>query len=281
MKSILVPVDFTPLSNSAIIAAASIAEKTGAKVVLLHNVLRYTPWDPEIEATQSQPAARKREAENGLRALLNSGLLRPLNCQALITEGITDDEIVTKAHNLKVELIVMGCHGDDTAGKHFVDSTIQKVMRRAPAPVILINKDMPELHWKRMLVPASFNESLESAFDKIFTLAKSLDSIVHLLYVNMPDKFKDTPVIREQMNRFAKRINKGLKVEMGVYNHHELETAILEYASENSCDYIGMVTHDHRRDARYLISTTETIGYHSRVPVLSVPVRKKHAVEVM
>lgn len=273
MKSLLVPIDFTPLSLNAVHAAASIASRTEAKIFLLHNVLSFHPWETANEMTDS--AKKTAEAENKLREIQNSGELRPLNCEIIVTHGVSHEEIITKAYNLRVELIVMGSHGNTPAGKHFVDSNVQKVLREAICPVILIDENVTHYSWQRMLVPASFNEKIDREFERIFALAEQLRSTIHLVYINRPDKFKDTPVIVEQINRFISRMPKGVTVESGIYDHHDLEKAILEYAQERKCDSIAMVTHDHRHQAKYLISTTETIACRSMVPVISVPIRKQ------
>ena len=270
MKSILVPIDFSPLSINAVHAAASIAARTEGKIILLHNVLSFHPWETANQMTDSTRITA--EAENKLRQIQNSGELRPLNCEIIVTHGVTHEEIITKAYNLRAELIVMGSHGNTSTDKHFVDSNVQRVMREAICPVILIDEKVTEYPWQKMLVPASFNEQIDRDFERIFLLAQQLRSSVHLVYINRPEKFKDTPVILDQINQLISRMPKGVTIESGIYDHHDLEKGILEYAQEHKCDAIAMLTHDHRRQAKYLISTTETIACRSSVPVISIPI---------
>jgi nucleotide-binding universal stress UspA family protein len=273
MKSILVPIDFSPLSLNAIPAAADIAEKTGAKLILVHNVVDFEPWKSNINDAKGTLEVKIEDAKHQLQKLVESGALRSIECQPLVTVGITHEQITTKAYNLRTDLIVMGSHGNTPSGKHFVDSNIQKILRESPCPVMTINDSTQTFSWTKLLVPLSFNEKRDREFEDVIKLARSLGSTVVLFYVNMPAHFKDTPVIEEHMNRIVKA-HPDINFEKAVYDHHELETAILKYCTEVNAGYIAMMTHDHKRQAKYLISTTETVAYHSPVPVISIPVRK-------
>jgi nucleotide-binding universal stress UspA family protein len=272
MNSILVPLDFSEISMHAIPVAASIAARTGATIILHHNAEMLHRRDSATEADKGL-----QYAENMMNKIANSPLFLGKGIEKLITQGITYEQLIWNARQKDVDLIVMGSHGNTPEGRHFIDSNIQRVLRNAPCPVMTIKDPLTEITWKKVLVPISFNENISTAFEHIRKFAETFNSTVQLLFVNLPDKFRDTTVVERQMADFT-ALYPQLRFEKCIYNSHELESAILEYAAKEKADYIALISHDHHRQAKYLISVTETIAYHASVPVISVPMRKTEPV---
>ncbi len=282
MKAIFVPTDFSELASYAIPVAASLARRTGGKIILHHNVQTLARWNALTAEEQQQHPKVLQEtiaAENKLNQLLGSGELRSLNCQKLITHGITYEQIMIHATDFHADVIVMGSHANLPNGKPFIDSNIQKVLRESSCPVITVRMPQDRVEWNTVLVPLSFNEDVYRAFKKIHYLARSLNSTVHLLYMNRPDKFKETRFIENQMEQFKSRYS-DLRFETKVLDTFEMEKGLLQYIDELKPDYVALITHDHRHQPKYLISTAEAIVYHASVPIMTVPMLKEKPVEM-
>jgi nucleotide-binding universal stress UspA family protein len=283
MKAIFVPIDFSKIAENALPVAASIALNTGAKIILHHNVQTLARWNALSRVEQDQHKevlAETREAEIKLNMYLCRGDLRSLNCQKLITYGITYEEIISNARNLRADLIVMGSPDNIPGGKPFIDSTIQKVLRKSTVPVLSVRGPRIDFSWRKLLVPLSFNEDIHKAFNPVHDLALELNSIVHLLFVNRPDKFKETSFIEKQIANFTEHYP-DLKFEYGVLDSYEMEKGILAYADKIRPSCIVMLTHDHRHQAKYLISTTESVMAQANLPVIGIPILTDSAVRTL
>jgi nucleotide-binding universal stress UspA family protein len=142
LRLILVPTDFSKSSDNALKYAAAFAEKFGAEVLLLHVVQDVSLFIPEavLAAPPLMPPVEQfliaaREAlDRTVRALNLPGLA----IRSEVSEGVPYEEIVRLARERDVDLIVMGTHGHTGLAQVLLGSICEKVVRRAPCPVLSV-----------------------------------------------------------------------------------------------------------------------------------------------
>jgi nucleotide-binding universal stress UspA family protein len=272
MKTILVPIDFSDYALPSAQAAVQIALRTNARIVIMHNVATLMKWESMADAEQKKyPETLGKTIEAGVKMAKFSmqSLFKNMNVIKKITHGIAYESIASMAKKTGANLIVMGSHGNEGSERYFIGSTIQKVMREVACPVMLVKKQFSTKRWKRVVFAANFDEDITRPFLRIKPILKELDPMVYLLYVNTPYNFKDDRTVLQQMNAFMER-HADLRFTTGIYNQYDLDAGILEYAGLVNADCICMVTHKHKHAPKYLISVTESVVYHSQIPVLSV-----------
>lgn len=140
---ILVPVDFSSHSDRAFRYALRLASRFGASVDLLHVVDNpfasgtmtpevYVPNLPEMLDSLLQ------EAEKGLAALKSAAAGERLRVGTRVLTGQPAHTIVEHARTGGFDLIVMGTHGRTGFSHLFVGSVAERVVRRAPCPVLTV-----------------------------------------------------------------------------------------------------------------------------------------------
>ena len=143
IRSLLVPMDFSPSSNKALIYALSFAEQFDAKVTLLNVVepavypteLGYVPVEIDTLHRAMQNSARERLADIAAKRV--PGRFR---ANTLVRVGRPHQEITRAAKELRTDLIVIATHGY-TGLKHVVmGSTAERVVRHAPCPVLTVRE---------------------------------------------------------------------------------------------------------------------------------------------
>lgn len=142
IKTILVPTDFSECSDVAVKYGRAMADTFGASLHLLHVVQDpYTqPWAAEafpaplgdmLEQWQAQARARLQELmPEGERA----------DVMVAVQVGSPFHEIVRYAEEQAVDLIVIGTHGRGPIGHMLLGSVAEKVVRRAPCPVLTVRQ---------------------------------------------------------------------------------------------------------------------------------------------
>lgn len=138
LKKILVPTDFSEHSTKAAIYGAELARKFGAELHLMHSV-EMTPFlygegvyvAPETEA-EIEVAVAKR-----LEELLN-GSTGDLTVVRKIERGHPFVEIIRYAKENDIGLIVLGTHGRGSIEHMLLGSVAEKVVRKAPCPVLTV-----------------------------------------------------------------------------------------------------------------------------------------------
>jgi nucleotide-binding universal stress UspA family protein len=272
MKTVLVPTDFSKYANAGVKLASQIAGKTGSPMILLHNVSSMVNWEglSRLEQSKYQDIQLRTDAgERKLNDIVTQELGNDLDVRTIVTHGITLNEIVSKAEALRAELIVMGSHGDEDPDRTFIGSNVQKVIRYATCPVLATRRGFLNKKVEKIVFASQFDFVVHKPFSEIIKMADALEAKIHLLYINTPAHFKDSPTIKREMNEFCSHYP-GHEFVMAVYNQRDTVTGILEYCHEINADMVALITRDRRRAAKYLVGITELLVSQTDIPVLSV-----------
>lgn len=141
-KHILVPVDGSATSLSAVAKAAELAKAFGSEVTAVYVLDPYpfTGVGADFAYGQAQYlSAATAEANKALeevnQAMANSGVV----VKTLVGEGHAVHEgIVRVGENVGADLIVMGSHGRRGLEKLVLGSVAQRVLQAAHVPVLVV-----------------------------------------------------------------------------------------------------------------------------------------------
>ncbi len=139
MKSILVPVDGSDHASMAAAWAASIAEKVGAKLTLLH-VMQLSSAETMALANMSAEDIKEKIKNQAAqhfdkaRAAMSEGV----EFDTLAEYGSPAETIVGIANANDFDHIVMGSRGLSPIGELLLGSVSEIVLRRAPCPVTIV-----------------------------------------------------------------------------------------------------------------------------------------------
>jgi nucleotide-binding universal stress UspA family protein len=142
LHRILVPTDFSKHSHNALNYAAAFADRFGAALYLLHVVQDLALFIPEavsvappIAPPVKQMTAAVREALD--RVVRENDLSRfEVHCE--VREGTPFYEIIQFAKDAGIDLIIMGTHGHSGLAHVLLGSVTEKVVRKAPCPVLTV-----------------------------------------------------------------------------------------------------------------------------------------------
>jgi nucleotide-binding universal stress UspA family protein len=236
----------------------------------MHNIeTLLTNWSRLSESDRMKYTEIRNQTDkalNEIEEIKSDELLSGLTVDKLITYGVTSDEIVRAAIQTKSDLIVMES-GEPKAGRDFIGSTLQRVVRQTSCPVLFIRKQIAIEKWTKILVPVSLEFDIAVPFKKIAKISEEFGLAIQLLYVKT--QFEDTVEVKKQMNAF-KESYPALQIETAVYDHEDTEKGILEFAKSTKVDCVAMITFEHKHAPGYQMSVTDHILYHATVPVLAI-----------
>jgi nucleotide-binding universal stress UspA family protein len=142
LHRIAVPTDFSKYSQTALTYAAAFAEKFGAELYLLHVVQDLAVFIPDmvtvappLAPSVDQLSAAVREA---LDRLVKEEHLQRFKVHKEVREGTPFYEIIRFAKEADIDLIVMGTHGHSGLAHVLLGSVTEKVVRKAPCPVLTV-----------------------------------------------------------------------------------------------------------------------------------------------
>jgi len=148
IRKILAPVDLSSLSKEGVRCALQIARWQGAEVVV-YNVITVeeTPFpqgDEEWVAGQADRPRVKKTMDERKKLLArfvqeNFGDMLPdLKIRREVEIGTPYKKIVEKAAQEGVDMIIMSTHGRTGLMHMLIGSVTEKVVRRAPCPVLSV-----------------------------------------------------------------------------------------------------------------------------------------------
>ncbi|MBM4333132.1 MAG: universal stress protein [Deltaproteobacteria bacterium] len=143
IKKILFATDFSENSKWALTYALSIAEKYGARLYVLH-VIQQPSYPLGMYAEISFDAMDKfnrnisEVTEKEMKHLCEIELKGFTNYESIIINGIPFMEIIRYAKEKEANLIVVGTHGRTGLDHVLFGSTAEKVVRKAPCPVLSV-----------------------------------------------------------------------------------------------------------------------------------------------
>jgi nucleotide-binding universal stress UspA family protein len=137
-----VPTDFSKYSHSALTYASAFAEKFGAELYLLHVVQDLALFIPEavsVAPPVAPPAEQMTAAvRDALQRVVAENDLARFTVHCEVREGTPFYEIIQFAKESDIDLIIMGTHGRGGLAHVLLGSVTEKVVRKAPCPVLTV-----------------------------------------------------------------------------------------------------------------------------------------------
>jgi universal stress protein A len=142
LHRILIPTDFSKHSHNALAYAVAFAEKFGAELHLLHVVQDLAMFLPDGVTAGPPLLPPVDQLTAAVRVALDRAIeenhLQHLPVQTHVREGTPFYEIIRFAKEKDIDLIVMGTHGRSGLVHVLLGSVTEKVVRKAPCPVLTV-----------------------------------------------------------------------------------------------------------------------------------------------
>ena len=142
VKSILVPLDFSPSSKKALDYAVTVAKQFKARLTLLHVVEPVGTPDfaasfPLVVEDDKLMSTAKNELDRVVKAAC---VPRKIVEKILVRFGRSFHEITEAARTRKVDLIIISTHGYTGLKHALLGSTTERVVRHATCPVLVVRQ---------------------------------------------------------------------------------------------------------------------------------------------
>ena len=269
MKKILVPIDFSQVSNYAADFAVDLAEKSGAEIIFLHsmhfNYFNDFPHAPGVNL-QTIIDEVKSSVDEKIKDFTDK-----LDTSARVQRRVSGVHLLEAVKDTIAEdnigLVVMGTKGSSGWAEFFAGSNTERIVRWADCPVISVPATSSFDTIKKILIPIDLNELQDEFLSKLAKLQKLFSAEVEFLWVRTPHNIENGEKVTEE---FHKAINKyGFKSPTFTISSSVFPAdGILEQALDLGADMVAMATHARRGISHWLSgSLTEDTLNHVKIPV--------------
>lgn len=256
---IIIPWDFTPVAECALLHGFKFAEKAKSKkIVLVHIIKNEKEHDKALERLKL--VASDNHGKNGLKI------------EALVRKGTIFTTIGEVAAEVEAELVVMGTHGLKGMQK-LTGSWALKVIVNSKVPFVVIQEPPNETDLKDIVFPVDFKRESKEKLNWVSYLNKYFNPKFHIIKPNSTDV------------GFIKRIKANIAFSRKYMDSkgidYEINTAegkksfpieIMEFGNSINADLILILTTKNIGLADYVLGAQEQyiIANSSRTPVMVV-----------
>ncbi|HET8838979.1 MAG TPA: universal stress protein [Flavobacteriaceae bacterium] len=279
MENILVPVDFSTYSESALKAAAQIAATKASQIYVLHVIEVGEPimGTGAVSVDDANILFFSKLARKKLTEFLDKSYLQGITVTNIIELGPTYHSITKNIEKFDIDMIVMGSKGSTGMEGFFIGSNTEKVVRNSSVPVLVIKNMKMDLQFNSMVFVSDFEDENPSAFQKARDFANGFGAELKLMAVNTKkDHPEEVDKLRTEIGEFLRETKVAYNVEdIVVYADKNVEEGILNGAKSIGADLIAMGTHGRKGLARLFNgSIAEDVVNHSNIPVITFKIEE-------
>ncbi|MDE3057520.1 MAG: universal stress protein [Bacteroidota bacterium] len=144
LTKILVPIDFSEYARKALQYAIPFARQFKAKLYLVY-VVEPTIYPADFSFGQvglpNVEAELRTKAEEELKELVEKEIQGEVESEWLVKTGLPFVEIASFAKDENIDLIIVATHGHTGVEHILFGSTAEKIVRKAPCPVLVVRSD--------------------------------------------------------------------------------------------------------------------------------------------
>jgi nucleotide-binding universal stress UspA family protein len=287
-RRILVAVDHSNRSERAVQQAVTLAERTGAELILAHVI---EPDGVSEDAWAKVTYPERKHVGTFLLERYVKTILRPVEAELLEGKNVSL-ELTHLATRTSSDLIVIGTHGRTGLARWIQGSVAEEVLRRATVPVMLIRDvevfNVYESPLQRVLVTTDGSSLSRDALHVARDFVAGHRTELFVLHVmpdpGLPPAVGPTPIDQKALRRDLELesgliLNEAIRelkfpraqplliAEHGRY----VSEAIVHTARDHGIDLIIMATHGRSGLDRFLVgSVAQGVSCRAEVPVLLV-----------
>ncbi len=288
LRTILVSTDFSEPSLNALPTACALAKKFGASLHLVH-VNDLATQEPLLAPTLDLAGDYRHKLRRRLQAIgAQCGVpVAPANCH--LRSGHADSEICRQARRLHASLIVLSTHGYSGLKHLMLGSTAERVLRRAPCPVLVMRgAKSAGIRIRKIVVPTDFSPPASAALEYAIGFAKFFGAHLTIINAIYPHYYATNPELslydygilfedacaeaKKQMAKLVRTTSfRGVPFRALTETGHPV-ISIAGTADRDHADLIFISTHGRTGLKRAFVgSVAEQVTRYAKCPVLVLP----------
>lgn len=269
---ILIPTDFSEISERALQMASLLAEKMPVNIHLLHVVESLEDGNRNRHPTLSDPIDWIRfqheiyTTNRRFDELKNKGY----TFEGRVSLGRLIDGISEFADSEEIDLVIMGTSGSRGMLELLAGSNAQHIVRHLKVPIMTIKHDADILSLKNILFVSDFEHvGNPGEMTLINLLAATFKSTIHLLQVVNNMDAQEIETITTQMSHFAEVHEIGT-YQTHVYQQNGILKGVQSFNGEEAMGLVCIRTHGRKGISHLLFgSIAEKLVNRCSRPVLT------------
>ena len=261
---VLVPTDFTEVTENAMYQAVEAAKHLKYKVVLLHVIDKNTKAQlkKDYESLESI-GVRLNAIADKVKSAHN------VEIDTIAKEGDIFTTIGEVARDIGANLLYLGTHGKVGMQK-LTGSFAIKVVTSSPVPVVVVQKKPVNQGYKKIILPITSDAGPWEKTRWATFIAKNFGAEIVIYQLDIPGLEEATGIITKHFDK------EGVKYKITKAPGKNFSKSVLDYATSSVTDMIMIMTNPDKSFSTFILGSydEEMIFNSSQIPVMCINPRK-------
>lgn len=271
MKTLLVPVDFSPASKNAFQYAVRLAQAFKARVSLLH-VYSAGEMDPFVPISMQQALINAQESValeyfTSLEKEVPQDVWDDIELDFQLLIGPAAEQILYYSNELKPSLIIMGMRGGNIFAQKVLGNTATHVIQRARYPVVVVPEHYAFHPIRRIGYATNFEQKDIHAIGQVQEFAEKFSAEIHCIHIrqngNTEDNYKLDILKSAYRHEFPMN-----PMDFETLSYEDVIKGLNHYVEHQELDLLVMLTHSRGLFSQlFHRSTAKKMVLQSKVPL--------------
>jgi nucleotide-binding universal stress UspA family protein len=183
MKTIIVPIDFSEESMTGLDLALVFADKTGAKIQMVHVL---SPGKNIAHGMVEKERNVVKEKFNSIIQKYKRSSVKDFSLEYIIREGKIYKEVASQADSLDDSILILSTHGGSGIEELFVGSNAYKIASSSSKPVITVRSLQTVRKIEKIVLPLDITMQTREKIPYTAQLAKTFNAEIHIITASSP-----------------------------------------------------------------------------------------------
>ena len=272
MNTIVVPTDFSPVSENAIRYAVSMAKEIGSDVTLIHVYqIPVSMSDVPVAIVSAEELNEiALEKINDLKTAIEQTQGVAVTIKTEVRLGNIVDELEDFCKQMKPFAIIIGTKGSSAVDRILFGSTTLTVIRDFNWPVIIVPPGTVYKKIKKVGFACDFTKVIETTpLPYIKEIVKTFHAELHVLNVDYENRHFRGEQAEESF--LLHSMLEDLNPQYHFIDNPDVEEGINNFADRNNLDLLITIPKKHKLlEGLFRKSHTQKLVFESHVPILCV-----------
>jgi nucleotide-binding universal stress UspA family protein len=251
MKKILVPLDFTDISEFGLQLASHVANHISAEITMLNYINPPTEGgfstmgdittSAELGENSAFTAALRKKNKEKMEQLASKYAAKSkAQFNPVVAIGRFQDGIDNFIHKNKIDLVIMGTSGESTFSEIFLGNHTEQVMRISNCPVLSVKQPIERFEPADMVLATDLHTGNSKEVKYFIEFSSWFNSKMHLVHIVKDEKKVDEET-KNKLETYAK--NHGFtNYECHILAGSDKEDAIKKFVKDKKIGMISVTT---------------------------------------
>ncbi|OEK02922.1 hypothetical protein BFP97_15930 [Roseivirga sp. 4D4] len=246
MKNIVVPIDFTKQSVTALENAIHMAERLEMGIILMHSLELPAGFStsPVVGANYQNLHVQRDAAQERLHDLIKEVAIDSnMNCTTKVTYGNLSHAIKRITEEHEIGLVVMASSGKSGFLENLTGSQSYNVAKHVDCPVVVLPEEAKIMSMKHIALAGDYSEAYDpSVFEQLINIAKHFFSHIHVVHVADEAALEDEQIdIAKSLHLYLKDVSHSFHFK----SYDQVKDGLIDFCVQNQVDLLAMVPRQH------------------------------------